>query len=163
MLRPLPNPADRHAVRAWLADRRPDPEAVKQWAARRIPAAGHGPVPAAGTPAWSALDDHDPRKAAAIVRAALAWADERTPEATAKRVHADLDHDDHVRAAFLKDMTQDLSGAADWSRIAEGPTARRLAEYRARPGRNARPVDRYAAQVWARTGITSTTVGEVAA
>ncbi len=160
----LPNPADPAAVRAWLADRQPDPDAVRQWATRRLPAAGRpGPVPAPGSPQWCALDDHDPRKALAVIHAALAWIADRTPEATADRLRAELDHGDQIRAALLKDMARDLSDAADWSRIASGPTARQLAQRRAQPSPLARPVDQNAARIWARTGTTPTNPLESAA
>ncbi len=157
----LPNPADRDALHAWLADRQPNPETIRQWATRQLSTAG--PVPAPGTPAWCALDDHDPRKTVAVIRAALAWVEERTPEATAARLRAELDHDDQVRAQLVKEMAHDLSGAADWSRIAAGPTARQLAERRAQPGPLARHVDRNAALAWAHTGTTPHAPEEVAA
>lgn len=59
------------------------------------------PLPMAGTPAWCALDDDDPRKLAAAL--------------DASRHHA-LRMETAQQA--MADASRDVSGSADWSRVA---------------------------------------------
>jgi hypothetical protein len=86
---PLPDPTDVDAVRAWLADRRPDVDAVRTWARRLLE--DLAPVPALGSAEWVTLSDQDPRKLAAAIRPALAHLVDSTPDAIAARLRVELD------------------------------------------------------------------------
>lgn len=144
----------------------PTPEnlAVRRWASGLLDRADRvGPIPAFGSPEWAALDDRDPRKPAAAVRAALAWRHEADPHTITSRLRDELDLIDRVMADRMTAVAHDLSAAGDWSRLASGPTARELAARRARLGPLTCSVDRTAASVWARTGTTPTNSQEVAA
>jgi hypothetical protein len=68
---------------------------------------GVGDWPLCGTPAWTALDDSDPRKAAALAYAALEFV---------------LAED--IRQSAEVQASQDISAAAEW-----GVLGRRLAEH----------------------------------
>lgn len=106
-------------------------DAVRQWSASRIQHAHRlGAIPFAGSPDWCALDDADPRKTAAVVRAALAWLYESTPAVINDRLRAELDTIDRCHADRMNDVAHDISGAADWSRISAGPTRRELTQRR---------------------------------
>jgi hypothetical protein len=106
-------------------------DAVRQWSASRLRHAHRiGAIPLAGSPTWLALDDADPRKTAAVLRAALAWLYESTPTVTVDRLHAELDLIDRCHADRMKVVANDISGSADWSRIAAGPTLRELTRRR---------------------------------
>lgn len=99
------------------ADR--DPRAVAQWAARLLRRAhATGPIHPAGSAAWTALDEADPRKPAAVVRAALAYLHESTPDVISARLHEELALLDRVTTDRLKAASADVSSAADWGRIA---------------------------------------------
>lgn len=138
--------------------------AARRWASGLLDRAERlGPIPSFGSRSWVELDEHDPRKPAAAVRAALAWLHDATPQNIAARLRDELDLIDRVLAARMKAVAHDLSAAADWSRLATGPTARELAVRRARPGPLARSVDPAAAAEWARTGTTLNPAEEVAA
>jgi hypothetical protein len=104
-----------------------DPNAVMQWAAPLLDRAHRtGAIPDAGSRTWSTLDDFDPRKLAAIIRAALAWLHESTPDVIAQQLGDDLDLLDHCVSRRMKEISTDISGAANWSRLAAGPTVREL-------------------------------------
>ncbi|GLE53732.1 DUF2742 domain-containing protein [Mycobacterium montefiorense] len=77
--------------------------------------------PVAGTPAWCALDDHDPAKWAAVLDAAQ---------------HAVLHWDASQQARA--DASREISAAADWSAIARS-IADREAFYAERPWLKRRP------------------------
>lgn len=101
--------------------------AVRNWADGVLDRAHHtGPIPTAGSAAWCQLDNEDPRKLAAVVRAALARLYEGTREAITARLTAELDLLDRVHAERATAVAQDVAGAADWHRVAAGPTHREL-------------------------------------
>jgi hypothetical protein len=72
----------------------------------------------AGSAAWIALPDRDPRKAAAVVRTALARLRESTPDAIAQRVAADWASSQREYRQRLKDASVDVSAAQDWGKAA---------------------------------------------
>lgn len=67
-----------------------------------------GPYPMAGTPAWCALPDDDPAKIAALLDAAQHWA-----------LRMEIGQQQFAEAS------RDVSGAADWSAIANESSRRR--------------------------------------
>lgn len=106
-------------------------DVVRQWSASRLHHAHQlGAIPLAGSPTWQALDDADPRKTAAVFRAALAWLYECMPAVIADRLRGELDLIDRCHADRMNAVAHDISGAADWSRIAAGPTLRELTRRR---------------------------------
>lgn len=106
---PLPDPTKVETVRAWLADRRPDMDAVRAWADQLLTALA--PVPALGRAEWLALDERDPRKLAAAIRPALAYLVESTPEAIAARLRAELDEFATTWRRAHKEASADISRA----------------------------------------------------
>lgn len=106
-------------ARQWLDRHRPDPDAVAVWATELLHrATSAGPIPVAGSAAWIALPDSDPRKAAAIVRTALAALRESTPNAVAERVATDWAASQREFRQRLKDASRDVSAAQDWGKVA---------------------------------------------
>ncbi|WNV90951.1 DUF2742 domain-containing protein [Umezawaea sp. Da 62-37] len=106
-------------ARQWLTRHRPDPDAVAAWATELLHrATTAGPIPVAGSAAWAALPDHDPRKPAAIVRTALAALRESTPDAVAQRVAAEWAASQREFRQRLKDASVDMSAAQDWGKVA---------------------------------------------
>lgn len=99
-----------------------DPAAVRRFQIRTVDPAV-APPPICGSPEWVALDDRDPRKLAALLRAGLCWVTETAllPYTLADELAA---ADCEVRAR-LKAMSVDLAGALDWS-----AAAHRLTRYR---------------------------------
>ncbi|QUQ70573.1 hypothetical protein JJ691_83530 [Kutzneria sp. CA-103260] len=116
----------------------------------------------AGSPDWCRLADDDPRKWAAVVRAALAWISESTPAATAHRVRAELDGIDRAVAERFKAAASDLSTTCTWAAI--GPAHAELERRRAAPPlRPLPPFDPDAAARWVHTGYSGTPVERAAA
>lgn len=106
-------------ARQWLAIHRPDPDAVAAWATELLHrATAAGPIPVAGSAAWTALPDGDPRKPAAVVRTALAHLRESTPNAIAGRVAAELVASHREFRQREKDAAVDVSAAQDWGKVA---------------------------------------------
>lgn len=64
-------------------------------------------LPTAGTPAWAALDDDDPRKSAALIVAGSRWVLEHNLEL--------LDDERFARKAAAVEIAQ----AKDWARVAQ--------------------------------------------
>ena len=140
--------------------------AAQQWARPLLDRARHtGPTPPAGTAPWRALDDTDPRKLAALIRPALAWLHEATPEVIAERLRAELDQLDLLHDRRSKAAALDLADAADWTAIATGPTHRELERRRAQPGHLAAlsTPDPQATARWVTTGTSTTEQMEAAA
>jgi hypothetical protein len=79
-------------------------------------------APRHGSPAWHALPTEHPERLAATRRAADAWWRYWQPDAVATRRAADADRLDWAVAARVRAVSHDLSGAADWTRLATGPT-----------------------------------------
>jgi hypothetical protein len=80
----------------------------------------HGEIPIYGSPEWEALDSIDPRRFAAVVRAAECWRLDSEPDAVRRRIA----EDDLLAAVRIRLMSHDLS-EIDWSRILEVNRARR--------------------------------------
>ena len=117
--RELPNPADVAAVRRWLAERTPDLDMVRTWAARVLARVESvSVVPDLGSPAWTALADTDARKLAAALRPALAQLVERTPSAIATRLRTELDDHATTWRRSLAELHADMSGA--WHELGYG-------------------------------------------
>ena len=131
---------------------------MRRWAASLLAAASQaGPTPLAGSPDWCGLAEDDPRKWAAVVRAALVWVSESTPAATARRLAAELDGIDQAVAERFKAASADLSTACTWGAI--GPTHAELERRRAAlPLRPIPPFDPDAAARWVRTGYSGAPV-----
>jgi hypothetical protein len=128
---PLPNPRDLDAVRTWLTHTQPDLTAVRAWTAPLLAAADRaGPMVPLGGPAWQALPDHDPRKPAALITAALARLAETTPSATALRLAREIHAENHAIADRLKAASVDLSTAQDWRVAADRPSHAELCRRR---------------------------------
>lgn len=113
-------------------DRRPlcDPQAVRLWAVPLLTRANAaGPIPPAGSRTWCALDNADPRKAAAVVLAALTRLQENTPAAISARLAAQLDEVERICKERARSASHDMSAAQAWG-SAIGPTYRELARRR---------------------------------
>jgi hypothetical protein len=113
-------------------DRRPlcDPNAVRLWAVPLLTRANAaGIIPPAGSRTWCALPDTDPRKAAAVVLAALTRLQDNTPAAISARLAAQHDEIERVCRERARNASHDMSAAQAWS-SAIGPTYRELARRR---------------------------------
>ncbi len=87
-----------------------DPEVIREWARPLLDQAKGQRVPWVGTPEWAALPDRDPGKRAAVVYAALMWADHHTVEAQLERAEVEeyLDRSAAKQAALvMSQMWQD--------------------------------------------------------
>jgi len=139
------------------------PNDVRRWAEPLLTDAKHiGPIPMAGSPDWCRLADDDPRKWAAVVRAALAWVSESTPTATARQLRAELDAVDSAVADRFKAAACELSAAHTWAAV--GPAHAELERRRAAPPRQ--PIPPFApdaAARWVLTGYSGTPVERSAA
>lgn len=126
----------RDQVRAHNAEHRADPAAVRAWFAPLLDRARQaGSIPAAGSRAWQALTNGDPRKLAAVALTALARLDESAPDAIAARLAAELDQIDAAILARQKANSADVSGAlGDQRRFCYGPSHLELELRRAQPG-----------------------------
>lgn len=82
--------------------------------------AGVGPLPATGSTDWAALDDTDPKKVAAVIRAGERWALEEELRQLAEARY------------FAKQAAVDISQALPWAQVAKR-IADRDAWYRAHP------------------------------
>jgi hypothetical protein len=123
---PLPDPTKVETVRAWLADRRPDLDAVRAWADQLL--TDLAPVPALGRAEWLALDERDPRKLAAAIRPALAYLVESTPEAIAARLRAELDEFATAWRRTFRETSWDISRAM--TNLGTGPSHAELVRRR---------------------------------
>jgi hypothetical protein len=84
---------------AKIGSRSVDWFAVHEFVAQLLPSGGSWP--AAGTPAWYALDDTDPRKLAAVLEAGVRWC-----------LRIDTEQ------AQLAEASKDIAAIADWSAVA---------------------------------------------
>ncbi len=92
-----------------------------------------GPIPAYGSPAWSALPLSDPRAVAAVAVAAECWRQECDPERIAERLRAELAAERRV------DEQEDAEELARIVRdLAARPTFAQLCDRRGGPERAAR-------------------------
>lgn len=106
------------------------------WALERIrAAAGHGELPPYGSSEWQQLPADDPRRSAAVVVAAEAWRDHRSPERIAVDLRRELQATDMQVLARFKGASVDVSAAADWTARASAPTHDELERRRAVPAR----------------------------
>ncbi|MFC3892109.1 DUF2742 domain-containing protein [Lentzea rhizosphaerae] len=109
-------------------DRRPlcDPQAVRLWAVPLLTRAqSAGVIPPAGSRAWCALDDTDPRKPAAVVLAALTRLEENTPAAIDARRTSRLDEIERVCRDRARSASHDMSATQAWG-SAIGPSFKEL-------------------------------------
>lgn len=89
-----------------------DPEVIREWARPLLDQAKGHRIPWVGTPEWAALPDHDPGKRAAVVYAALMWADHHTIAAQLERAEVEeyLDRSAAKQAALvMSQMWQERS------------------------------------------------------
>ncbi|GAA4746582.1 DUF2742 domain-containing protein [Gordonia alkaliphila] len=93
-------------------------EPVRAFVRHRL--AGIGPVPDAGSTAWTDLDDDDPQKIASVIRAGERWA-----------LEEELRQLDDAKF-FAKQAAIDISQALPWAQVAKQIAARN-AFYRAHP------------------------------
>lgn len=125
--------ADSGHSSAWGSFGLPDAPLVKAWAADFLDLPD---IPTAGSTEWAALDDYDPAKLAAVVRAGVAWVTETAQ--LPQRLAEQLDAENRDLAERFKTGAQTVSRAVDWvglSRrakdrsdfIAENAWARRVA------------------------------------
>lgn len=84
------------------------------WARRLIDKAA-GDIPIYGSPEWDALDDTDPRKVAACVRAAEAWRQDGEPDAIRAQVLDDLAQIERYFAYRMRQASKDLRDGHDWA------------------------------------------------
>jgi len=131
-----------------------DPLSILDWGRMRIDRAREkGSIPSPGSAEWRALPDTDPRKVAAVIEAAWAWADNAIRADPATEMNAFLDalarFDDELDRLIEKRTALAVARSQDWSRI--GPAweelQRRRAIYVDRP-----PLDREALRRWVETG-----------
>ncbi len=102
------------------------------WALDRIRAAGrHGRIPLYGSPDWAALPARDPRRWAAVIAAAEAWRDHRSPERISIEIRQALQDEDARLISRMKDAAVDVSSATDWTSHAARPTHAELERRRA--------------------------------
>jgi hypothetical protein len=85
-----------------------------------------------GSPEFHALPVGDPRRRAAVLHAADCWR-KLCESPHVAEILAEWMEWDRRRAA--RQLSHDLSGAADWRRRAEAPTYATIARRRAEPGR----------------------------
>lgn len=94
--------------------------ATVAWVRRRIsPVLQRVDVPPFGSSAWLALDDTDPRKSAAVLRAALCWWDESRPERIAERLHDEFAVREQLEARAFAEMAAQVRAMADTPTWAE--------------------------------------------
>jgi hypothetical protein len=127
---------------------------ARRWAGPLLAEARQaGPLPTVGSHNWCRLADDDPRKWAAVVRAALAWVSECTPASTADRLRTEFDEIDRAVTERFKAAACELSAAHTWSAV--GPTHAEVERRRADPPRRPiPPFDPEAAAHWVRTGYS---------
>jgi hypothetical protein len=75
-------------------------------------------LPLYRSPEFDALDPDDPRRWQSTVRAADAWWREGQPDQIAIRLRDEIEFNDRFAAWRLRMVSNDLSTAEDWSRIA---------------------------------------------
>jgi hypothetical protein len=78
----------------------------------------HGEIPVYGSPEWEALPPADPRKFAAVVRAAECWRLDGEPDAVRRR----LADDDLLVRARVRLASYDVADATDWTDAAGRPS-----------------------------------------
>lgn len=93
------------------------------WALERMRAAGrYGRLPLYGSPDWAALPARDPRRWAAVIAAAEAWRDYRSPERISIETRRALQDEDARLISRMKDAAVDVSSGTDWGSHAVRPT-----------------------------------------
>ena len=93
----------------------------------------HGDIPIYGSPAWEQLPASDPRRFAAVVRAAECWYQDGTDDAIRARLTQELADNDMLCRYRIRAAGRDVHEAVDdWGRVYEVVTARR--DYRERWG-----------------------------
>jgi hypothetical protein len=78
----------------------------------------HGEIPIYASPEWEALEPTDPRRFAAVVRAAECWRLDGEPDAIRQR----LAEDDVLARARVRLASYDVAGATDWAEAASRPS-----------------------------------------
>ena len=89
------------------------------------------PVPLYGSPEWHALPNSDPRKSAAVWRAAECWRTYWEPDAVAARLADELEFLDHEVIRRIRATSYEVASGADWRSLAQQPTYATLAARRA--------------------------------
>jgi hypothetical protein len=110
----------------------------------RVPP-GQG-CPRYGTDEWHALPDQDPRRAAAVMRAAEAWRRHCSPWQVAQDMRDSLAEIRDVIAYTFVQTSHDVAEAeaADWDAIFDRPTFAELCDRRGEPERAERARERWA-------------------
>lgn len=121
--------ADTAQSSVWPSFGLPNAPLVKAWAADfyDLPY-----VPTAGSAEWAALDDYDPAKLAAVVRAGVAWVTETAQ--LPQRLAEQLDAENRDLAERFKAASIDVFVGTDWGHVTEhnrwlaaNPWAKRVA------------------------------------
>ena len=80
---------------------------------------------------WWALEADDPRRWAAVVRAAAAWRFEGRLDQIEQRLQEELARVDRMVLERLRSASHDIAGALDWNALAAEPTHAELTQRRA--------------------------------
>ena len=91
-----------------------------------------GRLPLYASREWWVLDDDDPRRWAAVIRAAACWRHESRLDVIDERMRAELERVDQLVVERMRAASHDIAGAADWVAIASEPTHAELTRRRAR-------------------------------
>lgn len=122
--------ADTAQSSVWPSFGLPNAPLVKAWAADFLDDLPY--VPTAGSAEWAALDDYDPAKLAAVVRAGVAWVTETAQ--LPQRLAEQLDAENRDLAERFKAASIDVFVGTDWGHVTEhnrwlaaNPWAKRVA------------------------------------
>lgn len=120
-----------------------NPARIRAWAEPILKAAT-GPVPLPGTEEWNTLADDDVRKRAAVIYAAIWWAEQHTPEAIEERA----DWDQILQKLAEKVFDRAFAASRNWGSVRSWDELQRLrCTYVDRPASDLAAVER-----WVRTG-----------
>jgi hypothetical protein len=88
-------------------------------------------IPSYGSPEWDALPDQDPRRAAAVVRAAEAWRRHVSVAQVTADLVDELRRSDEALRLRVRSGSWDVAGAYSWRDLAALPTRDELLARRA--------------------------------
>jgi hypothetical protein len=101
-------------------------------------------IPRYASPAWEDLPDGDPRRAAAVLIAAEAWANHCSPWQVAQDLADELAAQQYIASRELVEAGHDVYNAAPWPAIFARPTFAELCDRRGEPERAERARERWA-------------------
>ena len=109
------------------------PELLTGWEKSRLNSVVRtfGVIPLYDSVAWHALEPDDPRRWAAVVRAAAAWRHEGRLDQIERRLQEELARVDQLVLERVRSASHDIAGALDWNALASEPTHDELARRRA--------------------------------